>query len=45
MKPLNYKARDTDEIALGILKGMRFTGNLPTEAALGLNEFKNLKKD
>jgi len=34
LKPLTYKARDADEIALGILKGMRFTGSaVPAEAA------------
>ena len=61
IKPLNYKSKDTDEIALGILKGLRFTGCVPVEAArkyleielnalkaeaaLGLKEFKKLKKD
>jgi len=40
LKPLTYKARDADEIALGILKGMRFTGSLPTEAARKLLEIE-----
>ena len=40
LKPLNYKARDTDEIALGILKGMRLTGSAPIEAARKLLEIE-----
>ncbi len=61
IKPLNYASKRNDEVALGILKGMRFSGSVPTEAArrylaielnalkaeaaLGLKEFKKLKKD